>query len=196
MRGKNTSRQKILAAAGELAHDTGLKHFSLDAVASRAGVSKGGLLYNFPTKAKLLEALVEQHLEEFRSALDEREKQHESAPGSVAAAYLELSVCEYDQSMPPPSGVLAAMAEDPSFLNPIRRFKRELLDRMLANANDETLALTIFLVMEGLRSMKLFDHEILTSEQRHAVIDALLEALAKKSDHVFVQENSSTTTAR
>ena len=48
------ARDKILAAAEELARVAGPGNLSLDAVAARAGVSKGGLLYHFPTKAKLL----------------------------------------------------------------------------------------------------------------------------------------------
>lgn len=42
-----SSREKILAAAAELADIVGPGNISLDAVAQRAGVSKGGLLYNF-----------------------------------------------------------------------------------------------------------------------------------------------------
>ncbi|TIV96394.1 MAG: TetR family transcriptional regulator, partial [Mesorhizobium sp.] len=40
------SREKILAAAADVAREAGPGSLSLEAVASRAGVSKGGLLYN------------------------------------------------------------------------------------------------------------------------------------------------------
>ncbi|TIP33330.1 MAG: TetR/AcrR family transcriptional regulator, partial [Mesorhizobium sp.] len=56
------SREKILAAAADVAREAGPGSLSLEAVASRAGVSKGGLLYNFPTKAKLMQGLVESYL--------------------------------------------------------------------------------------------------------------------------------------
>ena len=56
---KKSARQRILAAADELSRDLGPANLSLDAVAQRAGVSKGGLLYHFPSKARLLKALVE-----------------------------------------------------------------------------------------------------------------------------------------
>ncbi|MCC2097105.1 MAG: TetR family transcriptional regulator, partial [Hyphomicrobiales bacterium] len=41
---RGTSRDRILRAASELAFKEGAAHLSLDAVAARAGVSKGGLL--------------------------------------------------------------------------------------------------------------------------------------------------------
>ena len=52
---KSNSREKILTAAADVAREAGPGNLSLDAVASRAGVSKGGLLYNFPSKAKLMQ---------------------------------------------------------------------------------------------------------------------------------------------
>ena len=59
-------------------------HLSLDAVARRAGLSKGGLLYTFPTKAKLLEALVEQHVAEFDESL-RKEEPNENTVRQVVA---------------------------------------------------------------------------------------------------------------
>ncbi|MCX5496899.1 helix-turn-helix domain containing protein, partial [Kaistia dalseonensis] len=52
----------MLEAAALVAQDIGPGHLSLEAVAERAGISKGGLLYHFPTKQALLSGLVEAHL--------------------------------------------------------------------------------------------------------------------------------------
>ncbi|MEI5677523.1 TetR/AcrR family transcriptional regulator [Mesorhizobium sp. CGMCC 1.15528] len=177
--GKMNSRQKILAAAAELAGEVGPGHLSLDAVAQRAGVSKGGLLYNFPSKAKLLEALVEQHLSEFNAALEAKEKQWEGRPNSLGAAYLELFVTDLEQRQPPPSGLLAAMAEDPGFLTPIKRFNRTLLDRLKASSRNEANALILFLALEGMRSLRLFDIDVLSPVEQDAVIASLGATLEK-----------------
>ncbi|GAY15515.1 TetR/AcrR family transcriptional regulator [Mycobacterium sp. shizuoka-1] len=52
-----TSRERILDAYAEALAVDGERHATLDAVAARAGVSKGGLLYHFPSKDQLAEAL-------------------------------------------------------------------------------------------------------------------------------------------
>ena len=49
-RGRKSSREKILDAAAELVTEIGAGRLTLEAVAEKAGLSKGGLLYNFPTK--------------------------------------------------------------------------------------------------------------------------------------------------
>jgi len=177
MRAGKSSRQKILDAADALARDLGPGNLSLDAVAQRAGVSKGGLLYHFPSKAKLLEALVQQYLEAFEATLAEKEKEHGGEQNSLVAAYLDLVIADFARKQPPPSGILAALAENPDFIAPVRQFNRALLDRMKANASDERAVLVIFLALEGLRSMKLFDLDILTPQEREAVMAALFAAL-------------------
>lgn len=57
-----SSRDRILDASERLVAQTGASHLTLDAVAQSAGVSKGGLLYHFPTKEALLEGMVERHI--------------------------------------------------------------------------------------------------------------------------------------
>jgi AcrR family transcriptional regulator len=172
---KKGAREKILSAAADLARDIGPGNLSLDAVANRAGVSKGGLLYHFPSKSKLLEALVEQHLHEIDDALNEKEKAYGGGRNSLAAAFIELFVAE--QAEPPPSGVLAAMAENPGLLVPVARFQRLLLDRLKANAKDESSALVLFLALEGMRSLRLFETDIVTPAERDAVLSFLAALL-------------------
>lgn len=79
-------RERILDVARRLTIERGLIP-SLNVVAEAAGVSKGGLIHHFPTRAALVEGLA-------RGALDEidREMTAAAASGSVAAAWLRLSV--------------------------------------------------------------------------------------------------------
>lgn len=166
-----SSREKILAAAADLADAVGPGNLSLDAVAQRAGISKGGLLYNFPTKAKLMQGLVEEYLKSFEQALAAKAS---NDPHRNLAAYIELSAQECEQKQPSAAGVLAALAEDPDFLKPVRDFKRNLLDQLKSESPDVPKLLVAFLVIEGLRSMKLFDMDILHEDERNMAISYLL----------------------
>ena len=166
-----TSREKILTAASELAMSDGAAHLSLDAVAARAGVSKGGLLYNFPNKAALMRALVERFLDEFRAELDG--KADEPQGNELAAHYMDQVVKTLDEKSPPSSGLLAALAEDPCLLAPVKTFNRELLDRMLADAADPGAVLTLFLVLEGMRAQHVFGTDILGEEERRIVLEKI-----------------------
>ena len=170
-----SSRKKILAAAADLARQSGPVRFSLDAVASHAGVSKGGLLYNFPSKAKLMQGLVEDYLEEFERALDAA-----TAPGKKREPARRLCPA-VDQGLRERAsrrrrGSSRRWPRTRASSKPIDAFRRRLLERLRAEATDPTAMLVTFLAMEGLRSMKLFGSNILTRQERGAVTAALLTA--------------------
>ncbi|TIX58571.1 MAG: TetR/AcrR family transcriptional regulator, partial [Mesorhizobium sp.] len=167
------SRDRILAAAADVARETGPGSLSLDAVASRAGVSKGGLLYNFPTKAKLMQSLVEDYLKAFEQAMEARTAVagHESA----LAAYIKLSADECEEPQPSASWIFSAIAEDPEFLTPIKSFKRQLFERLKGETNDLSALLVCFLAIEGMRSMNLFDSDVLSKDERQLPTSSLLE---------------------
>jgi len=175
--GRPTSRKKILAAAADLAREAGPGSLSLDAVAHRAGVSKGGLLYNFPTKAKLMQALVEDYLAEFEARLDAAAQPgaEGGAGESFRSAYFRLSAAECTKPKPGAAWIFAAVAEDPDFLKPIKAFNRRLLDRLKAGTADHRALLMAWLAVEGLRCLQLFETDILTEDERAAIVAALSE---------------------
>ena len=53
---KPVAREKLLTAFEHLVLSEGERAATLDAVAARAGVSKGGLLYHFPHRQALVDA--------------------------------------------------------------------------------------------------------------------------------------------
>lgn len=152
------TRQRILAAAERVSCDAGPARLSLDAVAAEAGISKGGLLYHFPSKQALLQALVEEHVERLLARMDRH------APGARAAgdglavlrAYVLATRELFAELCPAPSGVFAAIAEDPSFIAPIRGFRAEM-HRLVAACPDPARAAVVFLACEGLIHEKLTD---------------------------------------
>lgn len=179
---KTSSRERILSAAADVAREAGAGNLSLDAVAARAGVSKGGLLYNFPTKAALMRALVESFLAKFEGELDTA-TEGPDAGDDLLSAYIKLSAIEWEEMRPGAAGVLAAIAEDPDFLKPIAAFKRRLLDRLKADTNDFEMLLIVYLALEGMRSMKLFETDVLTKEERDIAVNAMLKRVADAKDN-------------
>lgn len=174
---RQDARARILQAAGELAWESGPGGMALDAVAARAGLSKGGLLYHFPTKAKLLEALVEEFVREFDRDLAARESAVGGEPNATARAYLELFSQEQKCRRPPPSGLLAAMAEGAEFLDPVRHYQRVFLDRMKATASDPAMAIVVFLAIQGIKSMDLMTIDTLEKDEIAAALGKLGELL-------------------
>ena len=171
------ARERILAAATEIVKKHGTSHMSLEAVAARAGVSKGGLLYHFPSKAKLLEAIVEDRVRNMRRTIMAAAEADETPANSCARAYIKAFRQECGHGEPPPSGILAAIAENPEFIDPIRRFQKEIVEQFRQQCVDPRPAIAAFLAIEGMRCLELFDAEVLTAAEREAIVDYLVAQL-------------------
>ena len=168
---KTNSRERILAAAADVAREAGPGSVSLEAVAHRAGVSKGGLLYNFPTKAKLMQALVEHYLAEFQTSLDEAQASGEG----LLAAFVKRAALECVEKKPASANwIFSAIAQDPDFLSPMKAFHRQLFARLKDETGDLRAVLICYLAIEGLRSMNLFDFDVLADDERDALLASLL----------------------
>jgi AcrR family transcriptional regulator len=169
---RTNSREKILAAAADVARESGPGSVSLEAVASRAGVSKGGLLYNFPSKARLMQALVEHYLAEFQTSLTDAQASGES----LLTAFVKRAADECEEKKPASATwIFSAIAEDPDFLSPMKTFHRQLFARLKEDTGDLRAVLICYLAIEGLRSMNLFDFDILSQEERDLLLSSLLQ---------------------
>jgi AcrR family transcriptional regulator len=173
---KESVRDRIIAAAIAVAKEEGAGRLSLDAIARRAGVSKGGLLYHFPKKDALMRALVEHHLSGVDTAI--REASERGRPNAVARAFVEVYRDHVHCQPPRPSGVLAALAENPHLLDPVRAHVGRVVERIRASAVDLDMSLIAFLAVEGLKALDLFEADMLSDEERERVLAGLVQRLS------------------
>ena len=85
---RGDTRKRLLDAAAAVVRRDGAGALTLDAVAAEAGVSKGGLLYHFPTK----EAMIAVLLERLDRLLAEDVAAMAAAPEGAAAYFIKSSV--------------------------------------------------------------------------------------------------------
>lgn len=89
-RSPERTRRALLDAAAACIRAQGVGA-PLERVAAAAGVSKGGLLYHFPTKDALLVALVEDFCDGFRAAVVAAVDPDDHAPGRLLRGYVRAS---------------------------------------------------------------------------------------------------------
>lgn len=86
------TKELIFEACSHILRQDGLSSLTLDAVAEQAKISKGGLLYHFPNKLALIEALFEYHNGIFEARLKELTAVEGNSPGAWLRAYALASV--------------------------------------------------------------------------------------------------------
>ena len=179
MHPKGHFREAILEAAEEIVMETGAQNLTLSAVASRAGISKGGLLYHFQTKRELIQATLKRAAER----LDEEAKRQGEDLPETPSRRLKAHLLAHDVTARSPEGVrakrlyssiLAATALDPDLAAPLRErygtFFRELTEAGLSPEK----AAVVCLAGDGLCLLELIHVSPFDEGLRERILEELL----------------------
>jgi AcrR family transcriptional regulator len=149
------SRDLVLDAAEAVAHERGVPGLTLDAVAARAGVSKGGLLYHFPTKEALIQSMVARIAYLAKEHFKEELASEPPGPGRHAHCFLRLLLDSKSRFFPRlkhmATPLLVAVAESPELLDPMRRFFREIRQGMVEDGLAPERAWLIMAAVDGIK---------------------------------------------
>ncbi|MSQ44137.1 MAG: TetR/AcrR family transcriptional regulator [Chloroflexi bacterium] len=179
------ARETLLAAAARLIAREGARRLTLDAVAAEARLSKGGLLYHFASKDDLIRGLVETLVAQFDAEVETNSVP--GTPGAWTRAYLDATV------KPPVSrtdtqttgeasghgtaltsaGIAAAVANNPSLLEPVREAYRRWQRNLESDGIDPIDATIVRLACDGLWFSDLIGLDPLPEPLNHAVVTRL-----------------------
>jgi AcrR family transcriptional regulator len=191
VRRKRDSRELILQAAEEIVAKRGPAHLTLETAAIEAKVSKGGLFYHFRSKEALLEAMIRRSMELLES---EHRKIAESLSGERSGklkANIIGTLRHVEGQLPVMTAVIAAIANDPKLVEPMREsIRKEFRELSIEpNLRSEDIAI-LFLASQGLLLMELLNLSFLTPSQIRKITQRMLElveeldfAHPKKSEH-------------
>lgn len=172
-------KEAILDAAESIVIESGALRKTLDAVAERANVSKGGLIYNFPNKEALLEAMIKRLMER-HDQLREQVRQGlapEASPLLVELKlFMELSETDFQLS----SALLAANANQPELLNGVRERLRERLLKEIAPPEHFEQSAILYFAALGLHFHELLGISLLSQEQKKNVIKEMMRLVEGK----------------
>jgi AcrR family transcriptional regulator len=175
-------RQRLLNAAEQVVVREGVANLTLDAVAREAGVSKGGLLYHFPTKSALITAIVERLAQRCEASQTRAMELEPDSPGAFTRAYLRARAGGFDpEEAPLHTALLMAAATNPQYLGPFRARAVEWLHRIESDGIDPVTAHVVRLAIHGLCLGMLFGMPVAEGQMRQNVIDRLLEMTRAKN---------------
>jgi AcrR family transcriptional regulator len=171
------ARQKVLEAAERIVSRVGGHGLTLDAVSEEAGISKGGLLYHFPSKDALLEGLLTACAEAHYASVREHRAARPSEP--LIAAYLRASMGDAPRTDPLFAGIASALFQNPQLLSSWERAQRELFDELAAGSEHFALDAILAFAADGLWLAETYGMSPLTPAQRAQVV-ARMRSLARR----------------
>jgi AcrR family transcriptional regulator len=124
----------LLDAAEAVVARDGIARLTLDAVAAEVGMSKGGVLHHFPTKDRLVEAMVVRSAEAWRATFTRAYELMPPGPGRMARALFHHCLSDakgWTRELQRSSSVcFAAYAQNPALIAPMRDVYSDLHQRL------------------------------------------------------------------
>jgi AcrR family transcriptional regulator len=175
MKTRSSSRDRILDAAEEVVADLGAGHMTMDAVVARAGLSKGGLIYHFPSLRALLQAMLKRFIEHTEARITEARARLPETPARELKAHIEGWFTLDAKSQSAQAALLVALSREPSLLKMVREKRHEIGRAILAASPDPDRVRILLLAVEGLWMTELLQLSRYTAKERLQIKHTLLK---------------------
>ncbi|MDG2529931.1 TetR/AcrR family transcriptional regulator [Caulobacter endophyticus] len=164
-------RDAVLDAAEAVVARDGAARLTLDAVAEQAGIGKATVLYDFKTKAALIDAVVERAVARdnaFNTAMtDSLDGQGDAViRGRILAAATPLP----DDFRAVALNLCAALAQDAGLRGRIQENQKTVIAALTADAASPRGAQLAYLALEGLKLLEALDYHAWPVEERTRIL--------------------------
>ncbi len=171
------SYDSIIDAAEAVVIESGASRMTLDAVASKAHISKGGLLHHFPTKLALLDAMVRRQIERRQKARKRILEELPVGPKRYVKGYV-MSALNRDKGYDSLGAALfAAVVHEPKLTEPVREIVKKTYGEIGSSGMKFEKAAIVALAADALRLEEILSVSPFTEDQRKRIIDELLRII-------------------
>lgn len=148
---RRSKKSELLEAAGAIIARSSVEALTFDRLAAETGVSKGGILYHFPDKERLLSALVEGivALTEIAIAEAMQGEPEPARPGRWLRAYIRVAFTNGDEIDRLLGVLIAALPPESAALAPLLAADRRWLEAACHDGLPRGLAIAIRLAVDG-----------------------------------------------
>lgn len=171
--GRTTRKVEILHAASKIVSERGIFNLTLEATALEAGISKGGLLYHFPSKEALVKGMVEHLAENYKEKIAAKTDDYSEEKGKWTKSYVDVTFNNPYRNKDMHAGLLAAKAVNEELLKPIRDLYTKWQEEIENDGIDPIKATIIRLATDGIWMSELFDIHELGEEKKKSVYQRL-----------------------
>lgn len=178
-----TTAEHILDAVERLVCLEGTRKLTIDAVAAEAGMSKGGVLYNFRSKHELLLGVIRRVVCDVRKrtyALSDKLKEQGVACPILAASF---QIYKDYREKTAPKALFALAAQEPDLVAEFQEMSTEFGQAVSNEISDPVLGHMCLLIIDGLYYRQALDIENYGTGEIDELIDRVLEITSKNAQY-------------
>ncbi len=174
------SKDRILDAAETIVLRDGVARLTLEAVAQETGMSKGGLLYHFPSKEDLIRGMIHRMHHSFATEVARLKAEDSNPVGRTVRAMLNTSFPDHPNEARSrvdrvTAALVAAIATNRGLLDDTTAYSHQLEQEILNDGLDPVLAMLIHVAADGLWMSRLFGVAHPSGDLRDRVLMRLKE---------------------
>ena len=172
---KSSARERIIDAAEQVVLKEGASHMTMDAVAAKACVSKGGLIYHFPSQRDLLQGMLQRFVERIETRMAQARAKLPEGPARNIKAYVHAWFTLGSEYRRTASALLATITREPELLQTVQKKHRAVLAEIIDAAPNPELAIVLSLATEGMWMSELLNISPLADHERARIQHLLLK---------------------
>ncbi|HWR49825.1 MAG TPA: TetR/AcrR family transcriptional regulator [Bryobacteraceae bacterium] len=157
----SSSKDRILDAAETIVLRDGVARLTMDAVAQETQMSKGGVMYHFPSKEDLIRGMIGRMHYLFASEVARLKAKDPCPIGRTLRAMLNTTFPEHPGEVRSridriTAALVAAIATNPLLLEGTNAYSHELEAEILNDGLDPVVAMVIHMASDGIWMSQLF----------------------------------------
>lgn len=182
MPASNTEEKKksLLTAAADIVKEEGVAKLTLEAVAKKAGLSKGGLLYHYKSKEALITGMVQEWISNYFNSIESLVKNTKGNLNMWTNAYIQATFSDLNNNKHLSSALIAAMSTNPRLLEVYKEEYNSLLDKLMNEGVDPVKVTIIRLAIDGLWFSEVFNLTPLDEKLKNDVVHALTHMIKEE----------------
>jgi AcrR family transcriptional regulator len=169
----------ILDAAEAVVLEHGAGRLTLDAAAEKAGVSKGGLLYHFPSKESLIEGMIGRLVERSHARRDAILATTQVTAAERVKAEIRSLLVRDEAENRVSAALLAVVSNEPKLMAAVKEFQRQRFEEHAPGSPGFERKALLLLAADGLFFLELLQTSPFSAEQRQAILEELLEVASE-----------------
>lgn len=172
---RNSKYNRVLLSAASIVKKQGVERLTLEAVAKKAGISKGGLLYHFPNKELLLEGMVKYMAGDFVHSLQERINSSSHDRGKWSRAYIQQTVEDINKDNGISEALIVAMFANPELLLEMQTHYAQWQQNFVQDGIDPVQATMVRLIADGLWFSEVFGLGKIDEALRNQILEKAIQ---------------------
>lgn len=176
----NPTPELILQAAERVVMRDGVLNLTLENVAREAKLSKGGLLYHYPSKDALITGMVRRYLDGVESNLAANLEKETPGPGAWVRAFLKTTISGAEVAHDSGSNrawyaaMVSAMLLNPALLEPMRQKNLEWKSKFEDDSHHLRYATVARMAARGLWFTEVVGFSALSETQRQQLAEEIM----------------------